>query len=134
MRQNSFFFFLFLLLSVSAVIYGQELEAKFNAAESEMMAVMFNQFSIKGSDVEAVVPLNRKLKEALQKSQGIQNKNDSVPLKLTTAEVSICLTIINNSTFEARFTELVFGMKQKLLSLLPARENALPPTSQEIKK
>ena len=119
-------FLTFLLLALATTAMSQGTDVKFNVAEIESMAAIFNQTTIKGSEVEIIVPLNRKLKEALHKAQAIQNKQEAVPFKLTVQEASICLNIINNATFEARYAELVFGMKKKLQLLIPSQE-ASPP-------
>ena len=126
MKSCAGYFFTFLLLALATTAMGQETDVKFNAAEIESMAAIFNQTSIKGSEVEIIVPLNRKLKEALQKAQTIQNKQEAVPFKLTVQEARICLNIINNATFEARYAELVFGMKKKLQLLIPTQEESSP--------
>ncbi|MBN1997484.1 hypothetical protein JW935_08035 [candidate division KSB1 bacterium] len=110
-----------LVLYLGFTAFAQELELKFNAAETESMLFLFNQTTIKGSDVEVLLPLNKKLKDGLEKARVLEDKEEELVLKLTPQEIGICLNIINNATFEARYAELVFGMKKKLQALQPVQ-------------
>ncbi len=120
-----------IFLSTQTAIIGQEKMLNFNAAEVESMMFLFNKTQIKGSDVEVLAPLSKKLKNALEKAQQIEDKTQPVPLQLSLQELQICLNIINNATFEARFAELVLGMKQKIQELLPPQMLQMPATGNQ---
>ena len=50
----------------------------------------------------------------------MQDTTKTIDLKLKLIELDLCLNIIKNSTFEAKYAELVLGMKRKIEKLLPA--------------
>ena len=107
-----------------------EKELNFKPAEVESMLFLYNQTSVKGSDVEVVAPVGVKLRDGLTQARTLKDTTQNVVLKLTPAETQICLQIIQNSTFEAKYAELVLGMKNKLLKLLPPP----PPNAQAVSK
>ena len=98
----------------------------FEPQEVESMLFLYNQTTIKGADVDMVAPLGAKLKAGLKEARTQKDTTKTIILKVTPTELQICLNIIENSSFEAKYAELVAGMKRKLLSLLPA-----PPPAQE---
>jgi hypothetical protein len=122
-----------LFLSTQTTIIGQEKKLDFTAAEAESMMFLFNQTQIKGSDVEVLAPLAKKLKAALEKAQAAEDKSEIIPLELSLQELQICLNVINNATFEARFAELVLSMKNKIKTHLPPEMMQAPaqPTVNE---
>jgi hypothetical protein len=103
-----------------------EKELKFTPAEVESMLFLYNQTSVKGADVEVVAPVGVKLRDGLTQARTLNDTTQKVILKVTAAETQICLQIIQNSTFEAKYAELVLGMKNKLVKLLPPP----PPNAQ----
>ncbi len=107
-----------LLMMLSAVVMAQDRELLFAPAEVESMLFLYNQAPIKGSDVEIIAPLGMKLREGLRVAQTQSDSLKPVKLLFSGDDVQICLNILNNSTFEARFAELVLGMKKKLEALL----------------
>ncbi len=118
-----------LFLSTQTTIIGQEKKLDFTAAEAESMMFLFNQTQIKGSDVEVLAPLAKKLKAALEKAQATEDKTEIIPLELSLQELQICLNVINNATFEARFAELVLSMKNKIKAHLPPQMMQAPAQS-----
>ncbi len=102
----------------------QILEVQFTPAEVESMLFLYNKTTVKGSEVEIVVPVGVKLRSGLKKARALKDTTKSITLELTPTDVQVCLNIIQNSTFDALYAELVLGMKQKLIKLLP------PPSTQ----
>lgn len=97
----------------------QIFEVQFTPAEVESILFLYNQTSVKGSDVEIVVPVGIKLRVGLKKARALKDTTKTIKLNLTVTDVQVCLNIIQNATFEARYAELVLGMKKKLVKLLP---------------
>ena len=103
---------------------GIEKSLFFNPNEAESMLFLFNQTTIKGSEVVTYGPLGLKLKAGLKQARALaadSTKADSVKideLNLKPAEVVLCLTIISISQIEAKYAVLVLGMKEKLEALL----------------
>lgn len=95
----------------------------FNPNEAESMVFMFNKTTVSGADVEMVAGLSAKLNKGMQQGRALRDTSKTVALKLTPPEIQFCLSIITNSTFEAKYAQLVFGMKRKLEKLLP-KQNA----------
>ena len=91
----------------------------FTPEEVESMLFLYNQTMIKGSDVEVVAPLGAKLKTGLKETRALQDSTAKIVLKLTLNEIGVCLNIIQTATFEAKYAQLVLGMKRKLIKLLP---------------
>ncbi len=109
-----------ILMVLVSVVMAQDRELLFAPAEVESMLFLYNQAPIKGTDVEVVAPLGAKLREGLQIARTQPDSLKPVKLMVSPNDVQICLSILNNSTFEARFAELVLGMKKKLEALAPA--------------
>ena len=105
-------------------------DLKFSPAEVESMLFLYNQTSVKGADVEIVAPVGVKLRAGLGEARALKDTTQKVVLQVTAAETQICLQIIQNSTFEAKYAELVLGMKKKLVALLPPP----PPNAQAAQK
>ncbi len=114
---------LVLYLSLFTNVFGQNQikTINFSAAEAESMVFLFNQTTIKGSDVDVVAPLSKKLNTALKSAKALEDKTKPVPIELSLQELQICLNVINNATFEARYAELVLGMKSKIKAVLPSQ-------------
>ena len=110
---------LFLLVIASGVILAQEKELLFTANEVESMLALYNQAPVKGDQVELVAPVGMKLRQALTVARSQADSTKLIKLLLTSTEVQICYNILTISTFEARYAELVLGMKRKLQKLLP---------------
>ena len=104
--------------------YGQnafsEKELHFTPAEVESMLFLYNHTTVKGTEVGLVAPVGAKLKAGLTKARALKDTTKTITLNLNPNEIQICLNIINNSTFEAKYAELVLGMKRKLVELLPS--------------
>lgn len=94
-------------------------DIKFNPNEAESMLFLYNQTTVSGADVEMVAGLGAKLNEGLKAARALTDTTMTVTLKLTIEEIQFCLGIIKNSTFEAKYAQLVLGMKRKLEALLP---------------
>ena len=105
-------------------------DLKFSPAEVESMLFLFNHTSVKGADVEVVAPVGVKLRAGLVDARALKDTTQKVVLQVTAAETQICLQIIQNSTFEAKYADLVLGMKKKLVKLLPPP----PPNAQAAQK
>jgi hypothetical protein len=122
---------LFLLLSaaasssITAQTGEQPLTVAFSPAEVESMLFLYNQTPVKGADVEMVAPVGAKLRAGLKQARAQQDSTKSVPLQLLPVEIQVCLGIIQASTFEAKYAELVLGMKRKLEAF--AGQPGVPP-------
>jgi hypothetical protein len=92
----------------------------------ESMLFLYNQTTVKGSDVEIVAPVGAKLKAGLKAARALNDTTKMITLKFNPTQAKVCLNIIQNSTFEAKYAELVLGMKHKLQKLFPL---ALPPNN-----
>jgi hypothetical protein len=103
-------------------VYGQAgdkpLNVPFSPNEVESMLFLYNQTPVKGSDVEMVAPVGAKLRDGLKLARAQQDSTKAIPLQLIPVEIQVCLGIINASTFEAKYADLVLGMKRKLESYL----------------
>jgi hypothetical protein len=99
-----------------AQTFAQEKELLFTPAELTSMLSLFNQTQIKGSDVEVIAPLGAKLRFGYDTTQRDSTRK-IISLKLSQTETQICLNVLNNSTVEARFADLILGMKKKLNAL-----------------
>ena len=97
----------------------QEKEVRFTPEEVESMLFLYNQTTIKGTDVEVIAPLGIKLSAGLKEARTQQDSTKSIVLKLNINEIGICYNIIQSSSFEAKYAILLLGMKQKLEKLLP---------------
>ena len=91
----------------------------FTPAEVESMLFLYNQTSVKGAEVELVAPVGMKLRAGLREARTLTDTTKTIVLKFNTTDAQICMGIIQNSTFEAKYAELVLGMKRKLEKLLP---------------
>jgi hypothetical protein len=114
------------VILLTFLFQSQELKFNFSPEEVESMLFLYNQTTIKGSDVDVVAPLGAKLKKGLQQARMMKDSTGLIPMSMTPVEIQICLNIIENSQFEAKYAELVAGMKRKLTSLLPT-----PPPAAE---
>lgn len=99
-------------------LYGQTAEKPLNVAlspaEVESMLFLYNQTPVKGADVELVAPVGAKLRAGLRQARAQQDSTKDIVLSLTPTEIQVCLGIIQASTFEAKYAELVLGIKRKL--------------------
>lgn len=106
----------------SACIFGQAadkaIDVQFSPQQVESMLFLYNQTPVKGADVEIVAPVGAKLRAGLKQARAQQDSSKAIVLPLFPAEVQVCLGIINASTFEAKYAELVLGMKRKLEALI----------------
>jgi hypothetical protein len=104
--------------------YGQAQDKIVNVAlspaEIESMLFLYNQIPVKGSDVELVAPLGVKLRAGLKQARTQKDSTKAIILSLLPAEVQVCVGIINGSTFEAKYAELMLGIKQKMARVMPA--------------
>ncbi len=124
-------YFFALLVTVIVLVgagYAQDKEVVFTPAEMTSMLTLFNQAPIKGSDVEVIAPLSVKLRSSYEIMQQ-DSARHNVAIKLSAQDVQICLTVLNNSTIEARYAELVLIMKQKLTALITPEPTAVKPTA-----
>jgi hypothetical protein len=131
-------------LAVCAIIlspvYGQTEEKPLSVAlspnEVESMLFLYNQTPVKGADVELVAPVGAKLRAGLKHARTQQDSTKAVTVQLLPVEIQVCLGIIQASTFEAKYAELVLGMKRKFESFLPARpaEAPVPDVKSENKR
>jgi hypothetical protein len=99
-------------------LYGQTAEKPLNVslspAEVESMLFLYNQTPVKGADVELVAPVGAKLRAGLRQARTQLDSTQDIVLPLTPTEIQVCLGIIEASTFEAKYAELVLGIKRKL--------------------
>jgi len=102
-----------------AQVRPQEYNLHFNPNETESLLFLYNQTTVSGADVEMVAGLGAKLDAGLKEARALTDTTKTVTMKLTVAEIQFCLGIIKNSTFEAKYAQLVLGMKRKLEALLP---------------
>ncbi|MBD3377016.1 hypothetical protein GF406_18455 [candidate division KSB1 bacterium] len=117
---QSMLFILVMMVAFSGVAQTDTVKVNFNAAEAESMLFLFNQTMIKGSDVKVLAPLQTKLNDALDRAREVEDPKDPVPLELSQQEAQICVQIISNAEFEAKYSELVLGMMNKIKESLPA--------------
>jgi hypothetical protein len=118
--------------------YGQvqdkPINVSFSPAEVESMLFLYNQTPVKGADVEIVAPVGAKLRTGLKQARTQQDSSKAIVLPLLPTEVQVCLGIVNASTFEAKYAELVLGIKHKLESILPAPQGVQPETETKTSK
>lgn len=91
----------------------------YSPVEVESMLYLFNRHPIKGTDVEFMAPLQVKLKNGLQEARALADSSATVSLDLTLREIQTCIEILDEAQIEAKYTQLIYGMKQKLKTLLP---------------
>jgi hypothetical protein len=108
-----------LFLMNLGVAYAQPTSEKplnviLSPAEVESMLFLYNQTPVKGADVELVAPVGTKLRAGLRQARTQQDSTKDIVLPLTLTEIQVCLGIIQASTFEAKYAELVLGIKRKL--------------------
>ena len=123
-------FIILILIALFSLGFSQNMTVTknldFTPEEVESMLFLYNQTMIKGSDVEVVAPLGAKLKAGLKEARALQDSTGKIVLKLTLNEIGVCLNIIQTATFEAKYAQLILGMKKKLMELLPP-----PPADNE---
>jgi hypothetical protein len=124
--KKPFSILLLFVLVLAGSLLAQEKEVLFTPAEMTSMLTLFNQAPIKGSDVEVIAPLSIKLRNSYEIMQRDSSRHN-ISMKLSPQDVQICLTVLNNSTIEARFAELVLMMKQKLNALLTPEATVVKP-------
>ncbi len=112
------------LLVLFGLSLAQEKELLFTPNEVESMLFLYNQAPVKGDQVEIVAPVGAKLRKGLEVARAQNDSTKLVKLMMNPTELQICLNILNLSTFEARYAELVLGMKKKIEKLLPPPEPA----------
>ena len=118
--------FIGVLLPLYGQIEDKPINVGFSPAEMESMLFLYNQTPVKGVDVEVVAPVGAKLRAGLRQARTQQDSTKAIILPLLPTEVQVCLGIINASTFEAKYAELVLGMKRKLEALIPPPAAAAP--------
>ncbi|MBN2357366.1 hypothetical protein JXO59_14730 [candidate division KSB1 bacterium] len=101
------------LLSLSANL-AQDRSIKMNRVEIESMVYFFGEANVKGSDIEILATLSQKLKKGQKEASAFTDTTQTIQLDLTPGEAKICLDIINDATFQAKWVEMVYGMKRKL--------------------
>lgn len=106
-------------------------DLRFTPAEVESMLFLYNQTSVKGAEVELVAPVGIKLRAGLKEARALTDTTKTIVLKFNSTDTQICLGIIQNSTFEAKYAELVLGMKRKLEELLPPAPTPRPEGKQQ---
>ena len=131
-------FIILILIALFSLGFSQNMTVTknlgFTPEEVESMLFLYNQAMIKGSDVEVVAPLGAKLKAGLKEARALQDSTGKVVLKLTLNEIGVCLNIIQTATFEAKYAQLVLGMKRKLIGLLPPPSTDTEETTAKGKK
>lgn len=126
--KNAIAFLNILLFCGIATISAQEKELYFTPNEVESMLFLYNQAPVKGDQVEMVAPIGGKLRQAAIMARTQKDSTQSVKMLFTPVELQICYNVLSISTFEARYAELVLGMKKKLEKLLPPPEPQAMPT------
>jgi len=71
------------------------------------------------AEVDLVAPVGMKLKAGLMEALALRDTTKTITLRMTPSQSQICMNIINASTFEAKYAELVYGIKRKLELLIP---------------
>ncbi len=129
MKKNlkSMLFIFVILIAFSGLAQTDTIKVDFNAAEAESMLFLFNQTMVKGSDVKVLAPLQAKLNDALARAREAKDSKDLVPLELNQQEAQICVQIITNAEFEAKYSELVLGMMNKIKESMPAPASPVVP-------
>jgi hypothetical protein len=129
MRKNPILIAIAILWLGSVCVFGQAadkaIDVQFSPQQVESMLFLYNQTPVKGADVEIVAPVGAKLRAGLKQARLQQDSTKAIGVPLLPAEIQVCLSIINASTFEAKYAELVLGMKRKLESLLPPVASAV---------
>jgi len=106
------------LLSLGANL-AQDDAIKLNRPEIESMLYFFNEANIRGADIEVWAALAQKLKAGQKEVAAFVDTSQTITLKLSAQEAKICVDIINNSTFQAKWVDLVLGLKRKLQKIAP---------------
>jgi hypothetical protein len=101
------------LLSLGANL-AQEPYIKLNRPEMESLLCFFNEASVRGADIETWATLGQKLKTGAKEVAVFVDTTQVVSLPLNSREAKICIDIINDSTFQAKWVELVYSIKRKL--------------------
>ncbi|MFC1568944.1 hypothetical protein ACFL4L_01800 [bacterium] len=129
MKMISKFVLVFMLMVCISMLAQQPVKmvkVQFSPSEVESMLFLYNQTSIKGADVEVVAPVGAILRTGLKEARAMKDSTKTLELKMSLVEVQVCVNIIQASTFEAKYAELVLGMKKKLVALLPPQPAAQP--------
>jgi len=106
--------FMCMIFPCFSQVQEKPLDVSLSPAEVESMLFLYNQTQVKGSDVEMVAPVGAKLRAGLRQVRTQQDSTKAIVLSLSPSELQVCLGVINASTFEAKYAELVLGMKRKL--------------------
>lgn len=96
---------------------AQDKSIKLNRLEIDGMVYFFGEAKVKGSDIEILAALSQKLKKAQKDASAFNDTTQTVELNISPQEAKICLDIINDSVFQARWVEMVYGMKRKFASI-----------------
>lgn len=110
------------LLSLGANL-AQDQSLKFNRLEIESLLYFFNEANIKGSEIEIWAALSQKLKEGQKEANAFVDTTQTVSVNLISQEAKLCIDVINNATFQAKWVELVLGIKRKLEKIAPSSSN-----------
>ena len=119
MNRVSLLICLSLLIIAWGAIYAQDKELLFTANEVESMLFLYNQAPVKGDQVEMIAPVGAKLRRGLEQARALVDTTKMIKLMMNPTELQICHNILTISTFEARYAELILGMKKKIEKLLP---------------
>ncbi len=104
------------LLSLGANL-AQDKSIRLNRIEIEAMVYFFGEATIKGSDIELLAALSQKLKKAQKEAAAFTDTTQTIQLELSPQEAKICLDMINQATFQAKWVDMVLAMKRKFAAV-----------------
>ncbi len=120
MKQNSILILVLITMILGlGSITASAKTLNYSPVEVESMLYLFNRHPIKGTDVEFMAPLQGKLKESLEEARALGDSSATLSLELSLREIQTCIEILDEAQIEAKYTQLIYGMKQKLNALLP---------------
>ncbi len=105
-----------LVLYLSTYVVGQSprSEVEMSVVQLQSLNYLFGQATIKGDQIELASELSKKLKNYTTRTQNVEDAHKQVSLPLSKAEASMCLNIIDESSFQARHCIMVLDLINRL--------------------
>ncbi|MBD3377015.1 hypothetical protein GF406_18450 [candidate division KSB1 bacterium] len=85
-----------------------------SVVQLQSLNYLFGQATIKGDQIELASELSKKLKDYTTRTQNVEDTGKQISLPMTKAEASMCLDIIDESSFQARHCIMVLDLMTKL--------------------
>jgi hypothetical protein len=105
-------FLFFLSLSVNMT---QDESLRLNRPEMDSLLALFDQTSVRGTEIEGIAGLSQKLKEGAKQLDNYSDSSRTIVLRVSPREARICLEMINRATFQASHAETMKRIKSKLM-------------------